>query len=115
VVLVVGGATVLLPNSQEFRNLVSSNLDPSSSPKICSDPPARLEWRQLRPHEKREYISAVKCLQSTQSEWHLNDTLYDDFPRLHQLVGTFGTYICSNRIGDAEVEDGGGEAEADVE
>jgi hypothetical protein len=34
---------------------------------------------------------------------------------LHQLVGTFGTYICSNRIGDAEVEDGGGEAEADVE
>ncbi|PMD44600.1 Di-copper centre-containing protein [Hyaloscypha variabilis F] len=47
VVLVVGGATVLLPNSQKFRNL------------------------------------------STQSEWHLNDTLYDDFPRLHQLVGTF--------------------------
>jgi hypothetical protein len=94
-VAVTAGVVTLLMTSGELKNRVASTLGFKSNltttlSSSCRDPPIRQEWRQLSVSEKKKYITAVKCLQTTPSRWNSNDTLYDDFPRLHQLVGTFG-------------------------
>jgi hypothetical protein len=93
VLLVLLVVVTLAPFLGEFRGRLANRKDFKSDSTSCADPPMRREWRQLSVSQKKEYISAVKCLQSTASRWHENDTLYDDFPRLHQLVGTFGKLI----------------------
>jgi hypothetical protein len=57
---------------------------------VCTNPPLRREWRQLSSNEKKNYIAAVKCFQTSPSRLNANDTLYDDFPRVHSQIGTFG-------------------------
>lgn len=91
--LVLIAIVALLPFLKEFRDRLTNRKGFKSESTSCADPPTRREWRQLLTHEKKEYIAAVKCLQGTPSRWHENDTLYDDFPRLHQLVGTFGESV----------------------
>ncbi|KAK4622203.1 Tyrosinase ustQ [Fulvia fulva] len=49
----------------------------------------RHEWRTLSATQQQDYISAVRCLQSTPSPFLKRNgtTAYDDFPWLHSHVG----------------------------
>jgi hypothetical protein len=93
VLLLLLVVVAVVPFLREFRDRLANRKSFKSDSISCPDPPMRREWRQLNVSQKKEYISATKCLQSTASRWHENDTLYDDFPRLYQLVGTFGKLI----------------------
>lgn len=56
----------------------------------CENPSVRHEWRTLSSNEKKEYIDAVLCLAKTPSLFERNQTLYDDFPWIHNGVGKSG-------------------------
>lgn len=71
----------LLPLYQEAPTSTSSR----ANPKSCTSPSVRREWRTLSSAEKKEYISAVRCLARTPGEMS-NGTLYDDFPWVHSQV-----------------------------
>jgi len=53
---------------------------------VCAQPSLRQEWRTLSDPEKDSYIEAVQCLSTKPSMSVTNDTLYDDFPRVHELT-----------------------------
>ena len=55
-------------------------------PTVCIQPAVYQEWRTLSDPEKDDYIQAVKCLSSKPSKLISNDTMYDDFPRVHKLT-----------------------------
>ena len=55
----------------------------------CPNPVTRLEWRALTDIEKKDYLSAVRCLKTVPSRLSANLTLYDDFPWVHALVGGY--------------------------
>lgn len=48
----------------------------------CTDPPLRVEWRELPPAQRKGYIDAVLCLKTKPSRIGLT-TLFDDFPHVH--------------------------------
>ena len=73
----------LLPGSQHL-----------ALPALCSgciNPSKRLEWRQLNNSEQREYLAAVKCLQSRPSVLQEKGSMHDDFPWAHAQMGMAGT------------------------
>lgn len=53
----------------------------------CSEPSIRHEWRSLSKNEKLEYIAAVQCLSSLPSKLGLDQSLHQDFPYIHSLMG----------------------------
>ncbi|KAH0425946.1 hypothetical protein CcaCcLH18_10650 [Colletotrichum camelliae] len=53
----------------------------------CQSPSIRREWRSLGFDEKQDYIRAVRCLLSKPSKARSEGLLYEDFPRLHHIVG----------------------------
>lgn len=57
--------------------------------RACRDPPVRREWRTLSKKEKHDYVDAVQCLRTTPSRLGMNQSLYDDFPWIHTLVGGY--------------------------
>ena len=61
----------------------------TSSSHNCVEPAVRREWRSLSSSEKQDYISAVQCLRSTPSRLNASQSLYDDFPYVHAVVGGF--------------------------
>ena len=67
------------------------NLNASKSTAACPDPGWRREWRSLSKVEKQNYISSVQCLMKSPSVVGLNQSLYDDFPWIHNHVGKSGT------------------------
>jgi hypothetical protein len=52
----------------------------------CFRPEIRREWRTLSRADRNEYIAAVQCLATLPSKVHNNGSLYDDFPRVHQVT-----------------------------
>lgn len=60
-----------------------------NAPRVCSDPLLRREWRSLAKAEKSDYIEAVKCLNETPSVLGLNQSLYADFPWIHNRIGEY--------------------------
>lgn len=60
---------------------------PHDQQPLCSKPSIRREWRTLTDSEKRGYITAVQCLQSTPSQMKVNASRFDDYPWIHQNVG----------------------------
>ena len=75
-----GGALV-----KDHENHIDST--PSSS--RCTNSSTRREWRSLSRPEKKDYIDAVQCLRTTPSKLGLNQSLYDDFPYVHNRVGAY--------------------------
>ncbi|KAI0530158.1 hypothetical protein GGR58DRAFT_518702 [Xylaria digitata] len=55
----------------------------SSTVRSCIEPPVRREWRSLKTHEQKEYLSAVKCLYNTSSELVGEGSIVDDFTWVH--------------------------------
>lgn len=55
----------------------------------CEHPPDRREWRDLGEKQKQNYLDAVLCLKETPSRLNMNQSLYDDFPWVHALVGEY--------------------------
>lgn len=70
---------------------IVSNGQVISSPTagLCKDPSTRREWRTLSRWQKEEYIQAVQCLSTTESNLGLNQTLHDDFPWVHSRIGNY--------------------------
>ena len=66
-----------------------NHIDPAPSSSQCTDPSIRREWRSLSRSEKKDYIDAVQCLRTTPSKLGLNQSLYDDFPYVHNRVGAY--------------------------
>ena len=62
---------------------------------VCQNPEWRREWRSLSSTEKQNYITAIQCLLTIPSIVGLNQTLYDDFPWIHNHVGKSGTVYLS--------------------
>lgn len=83
----VVGSIVSLPSLRP--NFVIKTATESTS--RCQNPKVRKEWRTLSTRQKKEYISAVRCLQHVPSRLHAGLSLYDDFPFLHDVVGDYGT------------------------
>jgi hypothetical protein len=77
-----------LGNFVDFGALADSTKASSSktSKTLCIDPTIRREWRSLSQDEKRDYISAVKCLMTTDSFLRKNGSLYDDFAWVHNRM-----------------------------
>ena len=63
----------------------------------CKAPTTRREWRTLNSVEKQDYIRAVQCLKTVPSRLVANQTLYDDFPWVHALIGGYCEYFPSRR------------------
>lgn len=59
----------------------------------CTDPPKRIEWRQLGAEIQKEYIEAVLCLRTKPSALGLNTTRYDDFPYIHTHLDKSSKYF----------------------
>lgn len=55
----------------------------------CRKPPDRREWRELSEEQKRNYLDAVLCLKKTPLQLNMTQSLYDDFPWVHALVGEY--------------------------
>ena len=55
----------------------------------CGNPPNRQEWRNLSEEQKQNYLDAVLCLKETPSRLKMDQSLYDDFPWVHALVGEY--------------------------
>jgi len=55
----------------------------------CISPSTRREWRSLSRLEKIHYIDAVQCLRKRTSLLGLNQSLYDDFPYVHENIGNY--------------------------
>ncbi|KAH6625208.1 hypothetical protein C7974DRAFT_376759 [Boeremia exigua] len=72
-------------------SLAQASVIPKRQPETgshCTEPPQRIEWRQLEPAQQKEYIDAVLCLKTKPSRIGLK-SLYDDFPHVHfQLAGS---------------------------
>ena len=68
-----------LPKSQ-------SSMAPTSSTN-CQNPSIRREWRTLSTAEKLAYIDAVVCLTKSSSIVGRNQTVFDDFPWIHNTEG----------------------------
>lgn len=49
----------------------------------CDQPAFRREWRSLSVSERLNYIDSVQCLRTRPSRLGLNQSLYDDFPYVH--------------------------------
>lgn len=60
---------------------------------VCKDPPSRREWRTLGDEQKQEYLNAVLCLKSIPSRLKMNQSLYDDFPWVHALIGGYCAWM----------------------
>ena len=58
--------------------------------RACVDPSTRREWRSLDNEEKLHYIESVQCLRQTPSRLGANLSLYDDFPRVHNMHQAYG-------------------------
>jgi hypothetical protein len=63
--------------------------------KACKEPAFRQEWRTLTASQRRDYISAVQCLQSQLSRIGLPHSLHDEFTWIHSRLGNFSTYLFS--------------------
>lgn len=59
----------------------------------CTDPPKRIEWRQLGAETQKQYIDAVLCLKTKSSNMGLNTTRYDDFPYIHTHLDKTSSYF----------------------
>ena len=80
-----------------LKTLGPSSTDQADlSSTVCKSPSLRREWRSLDRTEKRNYIEAVKCLKKKDSRLDLNQTLYDDFPWVHQRFGEYCTSPLQN-------------------
>lgn len=55
----------------------------------CKIPSIRREWRTLNSIEKKDYIRSVWCFKTIPSRLGANQTLYDDFPLIHAIVGGY--------------------------
>lgn len=55
----------------------------------CANPPYRQEWRALSEWQKQDYLNAVLCLKENPSRLGMNQSLWDDFPWVHALVGGY--------------------------
>ena len=55
----------------------------------CVGPSIRREWRSSSDCEKQEYISAVQRLRNVPSRSNASQSLFDDFPYVHTLVGAY--------------------------
>lgn len=55
----------------------------------CRNPSDRQEWRDLSKDQKQNYLDAVLCLKETPSRLNMNQSLYDDFPWVHALIGEY--------------------------
>ncbi|KAF4615860.1 hypothetical protein G7Y89_g15255 [Cudoniella acicularis] len=71
------------------RNPPSTNISGQPQPTKCRDPVVRQEWRTLSIQQRRNYISAVQCLQNHPSNIGLNHTLHDEFTWIHSRLGNF--------------------------
>lgn len=85
--LIVGFFSASILKAHIFHLHSSKNSD--NPPQTCTNPSLRREWRSLAAAEKKAYIDAVKCLGETPSVLGLNQTLYADFPWVHNRIGEY--------------------------
>jgi tyrosinase len=67
------------------------------SPRACTNPTVRKEWRNATVTDRLAYLSAAVCITKTPSRLgiHPNATLHDDFSFVHALLSDFSTSIWS--------------------
>ena len=68
--------------------MILTRHDPESRT-ACANPSYRQEWRDLSERQKQDYLTAVLCLKSTPSRLGMNQSLWEDFPWVHALVGGY--------------------------
>ena len=59
----------------------------------CVNPPYRREWRTLSEEQQQDYLTAVLCLKDTPSRLGMNQSLWDDFPWVHALIGGYCAWL----------------------
>ena len=89
--LIFCGLIFLLIATSIGRNglLTRSSLYFSRSRLSCEYPPTRREWRSLSTKEKQDYIKAVQCLKTMPSLIGMDQSLYNDFPWVHMMIGDY--------------------------
>lgn len=70
-----------------------SRLSSTPTTSSCKHPVVRREWRSLSNKEKHEYLDAVLCLKDIPSRIGENQSLYDDFPRVHYRIGDYCKFL----------------------
>lgn len=82
---------IYYPISQKYQPSRSVLVHEKS--RTCRDPAVRQEWRSLSFLQRREYISAVRCLQNRPSTIGLDHTLHDEFTWIHSRLGNFSKLV----------------------
>ena len=63
---------------------------PMANATTCASTPTRREWRSLSVAERDNYIDAVLCLKAKPSRLGMSNSLYDDFPYIHNQFDADG-------------------------
>ncbi|KAG8748989.1 hypothetical protein FRC14_001776 [Serendipita sp. 396] len=85
-----GIATAAAEAVQADGSALTSGSHSSTPSRTCREVKKRKEWRQLTKTQKKDYIRAIKCLQ-TKSDYGISpvsNTLYDAFTQVHQTNWT---------------------------
>lgn len=61
----------------------------------CQTPAERKEWRSLTAADQHNYLQAVQCLAQQPSRLTGNTSRYDDFVRIHGLLGLVTHYTAA--------------------
>jgi hypothetical protein len=72
----------LVVRGQNYHELRATELSTANAT-TCASAPTRREWRSLSAAESYNYIDAVICLKAKPSRLGLSNSLYDDFPYIH--------------------------------
>lgn len=69
------------------------------SPRACTNPVVRKEWRNATVADRLAYLSAAVCITKSPSRlnFHPNATLHDDFSFVHAALSASDSSILSTR------------------
>lgn len=85
------GRLVVREQNDELRATAS----PIANATTCASTPTRREWRSMSVAERDNYIDAVLCLKAKPSRLGMSNSLYDDFPYIHNITSLMGTVSCT--------------------